>query len=323
MMKKALVVGINNYPNIPLDGCINDAREVAKVIRKNENDTRNFYVELKEDVRTKDELLGAISSLFKGKADIALLYFSGHGFIDERGGYLVTPDYTEYSLGVSMSDILLFANQSKCENKIIILDCCHAGSMGTVPSSGIQASIIGDGITLLTASKGDESAMEVDGHGVFTNLLLEALKGGAANLQGKITPGSVYAYIDQALGAWDQRPVFKTNITKFVSIRDVYPSVEYEDLKIIEKCFSHPSVHMKLDPSYEFTNDESIEHEFLEPFADKEHVEIFKVLQKLEGVGLVKPVEEEHMYFAAMNSKACMLTPLGQYYWQLLKEGRI
>lgn len=322
-MRKALVIGINDYPRSPLKGCINDAKAVCEVLKENENGTRNFDVVFEEDVKTKGELLSSIDSLFKGKSEIALLYFSGHGFIDERGGFLVTPDFSEYDYGVSMSDILSYANMSKCENKIIILDCCHAGALGTVPNSGSSASIIGEGVTLLTASKDDESAMEIAGHGVFTNLLLEALKGGAANIQGKITPGSVYAYIDQALGAWQQRPVFKTNITQFVSIRDTNPSVRYEELKVINEYFKYPSEQMKLDPSYEFTNDESIEHEVIEPFADDEHVRVFKILQKLEGVGLVKPVGEEHMYFAAMKSKSCMLTPLGQYYWQLLKEGRI
>ena len=48
-----------------------------------------------------------------------------------------------------------------------------------------------------------------------------------------------------------------------------------------------------------------------------------KSLQKLESVDLVEPVDEEHMYFAAMNSKSCRLTPLGKYYWKLLKDDRI
>ena len=37
-------------------------------------------------------------------------------------------------------------------------------------------------------------------------------------------------------------------------------------------------------------------------------MKVFKDLQKMEGVGLVVPVDEEHMYYAAMNSTACKLT---------------
>jgi hypothetical protein len=48
-----------------------------------------------------------------------------------------------------------------------------------------------------------------------------------------------------------------------------------------------------------------------------------KDLQKFEGVGLVIPVGEEHMYFAAMNSKSCRLTALGFQYWRLAKEKKL
>lgn len=33
-MRKALIVGINDYPNCPLFGCINDARSVAEILSK-------------------------------------------------------------------------------------------------------------------------------------------------------------------------------------------------------------------------------------------------------------------------------------------------
>lgn len=54
---------------------------------------------------------------------------------------------------------------------------------------------------------------------VFTSLLIEALYGGAMNLLGEVSPGSIYSYIDSSLGGWEQRTVFKANIKKFVSLR--------------------------------------------------------------------------------------------------------
>lgn len=322
-MRKALVVGINDYPEHPLRGCINDARSVSYMLQKHENGKKNFDVKLKENVKTKGELLGYINSLFNGNPEVALLYFSGHGYIDELGGYIVTPDYSKHDMGVSMNDILSYANNSKAENKIIILDCCHAGAMGNITLTGGGECVVGSGVTILTSSKEDECSMEIGGRGVFTGLLLEALSGGAANIQGNITPGSVYAFIDQALGAWEQRPMFKTNIQKFVSLRDVVPKVELDDLKILLECFESPLNEMKLDPSYEFTNSVDIKHDVIQPYAIEERVQIFKKLQKLESVGLVEPVGAEHMYFAAMESKGCRLTLLGQYYWKLLSEDRI
>lgn len=54
-----------------------------------------------------------------------------------------------------------------------------------------------------------------------------------------------------------------------------------------------------------------------------ENVAIFKNLQKFQSVGLVMPVDVDHMYFAAMNSKSCRLTALGYHYWRLVKDKRI
>ena len=156
--------------------------------------------------------------------------------------------------------------------------------------------------------------MEVNGSGVFTSLLIDGLQGGAADLRGYITSGSLYAYVDQALGPWDQRPIFKTNVSKFTSIRSVKPPVPFETLRKITDYFETPEEEFQLDPSYEFTNEKD---------AILENVEIFKDLQKFVANRLVVPVGEEHMYFAAMNSKSCKLTALGYQYWRLVKEGRV
>lgn len=68
--------------------------------------------------------------MFADDADIALLYFSGHG-ADCDGGYLCTTDFAEGDYGVRMTDVLETANKSHCKNKVIILDCCFAAKMGS------------------------------------------------------------------------------------------------------------------------------------------------------------------------------------------------
>lgn len=314
-MKKALIIGIDDYESRPLDGCINDAISLTNTIEKNGDGSPNFSVKLKTDIRTKSKLLTEIKELFSTESDISLLYFSGHGYIDSIGGYLVTPDFQPNDEGVSMDSILALANQSPAKEKIIILDCCHSGAFGSTQISGISnTSQINEGMVVLTASRSSESALEVDGHGVFTDLLIDALQGGAADLRGHITPGSIYAYVDQALGPWDQRPVFKTNVTRFTSLKIVKPPIPIETLRKIVLHFPLPEDEYSLDPTYEFDN---------EDIAIAENVAIFKELQKFAGVGLVVPVGEEHMYYAAQNSKSCRLTALGYHYWRLIKDGRI
>jgi len=315
-MRKALVIGVNDYPTAPLKGCVNDATGIATVLETDADGSPNFSVKLITSPSEKIEratLRAAIENLFQGDSDISLLYFSGHGFVKSTGGYIVTTDFKKYDEGVSMDEILLMANESKSKERIIILDCCHSGNFGSPALNKSLNAQLSEGLTVLTASRDSESAIEINGRGVFTSLVIDALQGGAADLRGYITPGSVYAYVDQALGPWEQRPIFKTNVTQFTSLRSVNPPVPLPTLRKICEYFPHPQDQYKLDPSYEFTSNNP----------KTENVAIFKDLQKFESVNLVKPMGEEHMYFAAMNSKSCHLSALGAHYWRLVKEKKI
>jgi uncharacterized caspase-like protein len=321
-MKKALVIGINEYPSHPLKGAVNDAKVISELLKINGNDSTNFEVKPLYNVKTKSELLTEIAAFFEVSADMALLYFAGHGYVNELGGFIITPDHKRYDEGISMDHILSLANGSKIRNKVIILDCCKSGSFA-MPNGNGSITPIYSGISILTSSREDEPSKEINGHGVFTNLLIEGLKGGASDIRGHISPGGLYAYIDQALGAHEQRPVFKTNVTEFVELRSIVPQVQLNVLRKLTEYFHSPSDSFQLDPSFEFTNSNDVIHEVKEPFANEENVSTFKNLQKLESVGLIVPIDEEHMYFAAMNSKKCRLTSLGHHYWRLVKEGKI
>lgn len=256
------------------------------------------------------KLRGEIEALFSGDPDIALFYFSGHGLITSLGGFIVTNDFKKYDEGVSMDEILAFANHSKAKDKIVILDCCHSGAFGSPAMNGSNVAQLSEGLSVLTASRDFETALITNGSSVFTALVVSALQGGAADLRGHITPGGIYAYVDQALGPWNQRPIFKTNVTRFTSVRTIAPPVPHATLRKLTEYFPAPQDEHKLNPSYEFTA----------LIADPMNVTIMKDLQKFVSVGLVVPVDEEHMYFAAMNSKSCRLTAVGFQYWRLVKE---
>jgi len=278
-------------------------------------------IHVSDDIK-KIDLEKEINSLFAGEADCALFFFSGHGYIDTFGGYIVTSDYNSTNIGVKMKDILNVANKSKCKNRIIILDCCYSGSMGKQNRS-MSTSTISDGLTVLSACRDYEKAIECGEHGLFSSLLINGLKGEAADLLGEITPGNIYAYIDRTLGPWEQRPVFKTNISKFISLRKVKEPISRDDLHEIIKLFEMSDTELYLDPSFEFTNDPNYNIEIIEPHANPDNVNKLKILQRLESVGLVKPIDEKHLYFAAMHSKRCKLTESGKYYWNLVTRNRI
>ena len=326
-MRKAVFVGINDYghESINLKCCINDASAMSAILETNGDGSPNFDGRLytDSDVSKKSSLTGIVFELFKGEHNLALFYYAGHGIKNEIDTYLVTPDFEKYSPGLSVTELIRIANESRCKNKIIILDCCYSGATGGLSAIGNEASLIGKGVTILTASKSDEVSMEVNGHGVFTNLLLDALQGGAADISGNITPGAVYAYIDKALGAHDQRPVFKTNITEFTTLRKMAPKVPNDILRKLIKYFPTPDHQYPLDPSHEDTNSPDVKPLIYEPYAKEENVSIFKNLQKFQSVGLVVPVDAPYMYFAAMNYKFCQLTSFGYHYWWLVKDKRL
>lgn len=324
-MRKGLIVGIDYYEHVgPLHGCVNDAHAVKAAIDRHSDGSVNFTTKLLAGTGpsasvTRSELRSSIQELFEGDGEISLLYFAGHGHIEMTGGYLATSEIRSGDEGVPLSEILSFANASEARNRVIVLDSCHSGIAGDRPTYERMAELK-EGTTILTASTATQYASEENGSGVFTTLFVDALNGAAANLVGEITPGSIYAHIDQSLGAWDQRPVFKTNVKSFVSLRQTQAPVDLADLRRLTEFFPTSGVEFDLDPSFE-PRDEGRSEGM--PAADSTNNAIFAILQSFNRVGLVVPVDTPHMWNAAMESKSCRLTVLGEHYRRLVASDRI
>lgn len=318
-MRRALVVGIDGYPSAPLRGCVKDARRVAELLRSHTDGSPNFDVEtiLVEsgtgEVLERRQLKEEVARLLGQPADLALLYFSGHGAVSEYGGYLVTTDAARYDEGVPMVELLSLINGSPVTEVIVLLDCCHSGHFGQVPAVGDRLAVLRDGLCLVMASRANEAAMETVEGGVFTQLVCDAMEGVGADPLGRVTAASMYAYVDQSLSAWDQRPLFKASLSQFRVLRKVEPMVPPSIIRLLPSYFPEPDFEFPLDPSFE-PDSEPRSEQNERTFAD---------FQKLRDAHLLVPVGEEHLYFAAMNSAACKLTPRGQFYWKLAKAKRV
>lgn len=328
-MRKALIVGIDHYEHIKsLSGAVNDAHAVKNVLERNADGTLNFPTpHLMVGTGpgapvTRSELKEAVRELFSDDAEIALFFFAGHGYIEDTGGYLCASDCKSGDDGLPLADVMSLANSSKAKNKIVVLDSCHSGVAGDSPLAE-RVTTISEGVTILTASTANQYALETPGggSGVFTSLFVDALSGAAANLVGAITPGSVYAHIDQSLGPWAQRPVFKTNVKTFISLREAIAPIELADLQRLTTIFPRPTETFALDPSYE-PHRTGFEDPPVPP-PDPAHTAVFAVLQNYVKVNLARPVGAPHMWHAAMGSHGCELTVLGQHYWNLVNEGLI
>lgn len=212
-----------------------------------------------------------------------------------------------------MSRIMTEIQNSSVPEVIVILDCCFSGAAGQVPQLGSVGSMIRSGVSILAASRGDQTSAETADGGAFTMLLVAGLDGGAADVAGKVTIAGLYAYLTELFGPWDQRPTFKANVDRLHDLRKCKPAVPLEELRQLRTIFPTVNGELALDPSYEPD---------AEPH-DSDHETTFGILQRCRAAKLIEPVGHEHMYYAAMESLSCRLTPLGRHYWLLVDKGRL
>jgi Caspase domain len=319
-MKRALLVGIDYYDNYnDLAGCANDATALHPLLARNEDvsinlDCRMIAATGPSTRITRDELLSTIDATLAPGAEFALFYFAGHGTPVRGDVALVTSDGSGYTPGVQFSEVLERINTSSVQEIVVILDCCFSGGATTIGALGTALANLRPGLSVLTASRNDQTSAETPaGRGLFSTYLEGALDGGAADVLGHVNVSGLYAYLSESFGAWEQRPTFKANIDRLHDIRVCDPRVPLSDLRSLPAWFPTADHDYPLDPSYEDT---------AEP-RNSEREAILKAFQRLRACRLVEPIGEDHLYYAAMNSTGCRLTPLGRHYWQLARSARL
>lgn len=311
-MRRALLIGINDYPKNPLKGCENDVQRMQSVLETHENGNPNFDCRIvlssKMEV-TRPQVRKRIKKLFNHEKGTALLYFSGHGATTIAGTYLVTQDAEPEDVGVSLMEIVAMANNSKADEVIIILDCCYAGNAGNNIDLNERKVILREGVSILAAASSDQYSYEKNGGGIFTNIIYDALKGSAADIRGKITLSGIYYTADTFLNAWNQRPVFKSHVTHMISLRDCTPKISLKTLRKLTTYFEGKNTVLPLSANY--------------TKIDTALGTIMKHLQKFHANGLLEPIGASTLHEAALQNKSCTLTALGMYYKSLANQNRL
>ncbi len=315
-MRRALLVGINDYPHSPLRGCVPDALRMEEVFATHENGDENFNCDMlisSEEEITRPLLRASIQKLFNHQKGTALLYFSGHGASTVSGTFLVTQDRKTDDVGISLREIITIANDSKADEVIIILDCCHAGGAGNVISIQDRKAILREGVSILAAARDDQYSYEREGKGIFTSIVYEAMMGGAADIQGKVTLSGIYYSADMMLNAWKQRPVFKSHVSHMISLRDCKPKIPTDILRKLPNYFSGDKTGIPLSPNYleETTGNRS------------GLSKVMAHLRQYNANGLLVPIGANSLQEAAFYNKECELTALGKYYRELAIKNRL
>lgn len=334
--RAALIIGIDHYkqPQMELLGCVKDACDLARKLKRNEDQGANFDLNVMTSLDrphgiTTDAVESAITDLFNIEAKTLLFYFAGHSFFCEKEekGYFVTQDADKRNKGVSFDFLLHLANKAypKVSSVTILIDSCNSGAFGdaggalndTVPAT------IGTGVSILMASDRCQKALEdgFDG-GFFSRVVIDGLNGSAADIRGNVTPASLYSHADQLLSLWEQRPIFKANVKSFIPLRKCKPKLSLEQLNALPDFFPDAHEEFKLNPTFE-PDRKNIPEQYRHLPVNPENVRKFKILQACNRQGLVVPVDEEHMFDAAINSKTCKLTELGKHYRLLAQKGRL
>jgi hypothetical protein len=144
--------------------------------------------------------------------DLLLLYFSGHGLRDDRGGLYLAAQDTEADLltGTAVPAAFISYEMDNCRSRrqILILDCCYSGAFergAKGPAANPANAFTGNGLGrfVLTASDSTQLAWEdvaansKGGLSVFTRHLVAGLESGEADLDGDgfISVDELYDYV--------------------------------------------------------------------------------------------------------------------------------
>ncbi|MCC7537538.1 MAG: DEAD/DEAH box helicase [Deltaproteobacteria bacterium] len=189
---------------------------------------------------TKSEVEGACQRLLAsaGPDDVVLITFSGHGTPDHR---LVLHDTLSMSVDTTSVPMTWLADQfraSPARVVVLVLDCCFAGAAPARVLDGAPVArdpvdpsrlIAGRGRILISASKHDEPAWEVHGHGLLTRALMTVLSRGADTKDILECSADVMELVraEAARTGKSQTPVFAGYVEGGLKIPALVPGARY------------------------------------------------------------------------------------------------
>ena len=217
----ALIIGVGQYRDsqIPtLSACSNDASQLYNVLT--EPDVGMFSPEKVTLLLDKDvirrKVVNALDLLGRkaGKDDLVVIFFSGHGAIDERGrSYWVMQDSAIDDLrssALSEIEITELLGEIKTNRLVTLIDTCYSASTAKLGRSKalidlkkIYPKFTGDGRVAITASKGDQLSVVISdkqhpgyGFSAFAWHVISGMKGrGDDNKDGVVTVSELWNYV--------------------------------------------------------------------------------------------------------------------------------
>src|SRR5215467_14603956 len=209
---RALLIGNSSYPadEHNLQTLKGPVKDIAALNRALVDPGSGLFADVDVSLLAEATSARAIRALgrFFGAADrddVLLVYFSGHGKLDQSGRLHLCMQDTEstdlLSTAVSSAWIKEFADASHARNVVIVLDCCYAGAFR---GGDLGDAVAGPGRYVLTSCRGTQLANDAtvdNGTSFFTQHLVDGLVGAAVDQDGDgyVTFSDLYAYVDRQL----------------------------------------------------------------------------------------------------------------------------
>ena len=138
MKTSALLIGINNYKRLPLQGCVNDVRAMFEALTERHSIGPGDTYTLLDGQATRAGILQGLQWLAVEGPDVAIVLFSGHGTRvpdldgDEARGWsgtkydqaIVPVDYERNGLILDDDLAAVFWTFPRETKLILILDSC-------------------------------------------------------------------------------------------------------------------------------------------------------------------------------------------------------
>lgn len=220
----ALTIGISEFDQLPgarLGGTLNDATVLAKVLqglggRHFTSVDVQMLTELSPVGPTRAKIVERLRALEKvvRPEDTLIVFIASHGMADAGEYYLVTKDSTSADVqrvaaaverrervpagGVAsmLSGTELALTLRRIPGRrLLVLDTCHAGQArsDTDPYVLVKRSAAAQ-VAVMSAASGDQLSAESAtlGHGIFTYMLMRALRGEIGPARGPVTVQDVF-----------------------------------------------------------------------------------------------------------------------------------
>ncbi len=236
--KWAIIIGVGDYedPGISdLPNAVNDAKAIRDRLVGMSDGFPKKNVLLLTDSESADRLpkRNNIMAFLKtrlgllGPEDTVLVYFAGHGSMENGALYLLPRDAAKSDVVFTGFPFIELARQveaAPAQRKVLILDACHSGAGRAddrMSPDAIKAmERDSKGMITLSSCEGGQVSNEMPntGNGAFTWFLLKGLEGAAdQNHDGVVTATELFSHTQDVTSRWasenrlSQKPWFQGN----------------------------------------------------------------------------------------------------------------